>query len=75
MRLFNWNINQKNTADPSKLMRVLEAIDNASPDALSLQEVGDGIYEFLVTELQQRGFATACSDVPKQTGEIGRAHV
>ena len=68
MRLFNWNINQKNTADPSKLRCVLDAIDNASPDSLSLQEVGDGIYEFLVMELQQRGFATACSDVPKRTG-------
>ena len=67
MKLFSWNISKRSTADPSKLIRVLEAIDNASPDALSLQEVGDGVYEFMVAELQQRGFATACSNVPKRS--------
>ena len=64
MRLLDWNIRKINATSSRSLRRVLEAIDEVDPDALALQEVGDGVRDRLVAALESRGHVAVTSDVP-----------
>ena len=64
MKLLDWNIRKINATSSRSLRRVLDAIDEVDPDALALQEVGDGVRDALVAALESRGHVAVTSDVP-----------
>ena len=64
MRLLDWNIRKINATSSRSLRRALDAIDEVDPDALALQEVGDGVRDALVAALESRGHVAVTSDVP-----------
>ena len=66
MKLLDWNIRQIVATSPRSLRGALAAIDEIDPDALALQEVGDGIRSALVEALESRGYVAVTSDTPSR---------
>jgi len=66
VKLLDWNIQKISATANRSLARTLAAIDEIDPDALALQEVGDGIRSALVEALESRGYVAVTSDTPSR---------
>jgi len=66
VKLLDWNIRQIVATLPRSLRGTLAAFDEIDPDALALQEVGDGIRSALVEALESRGYVAVTSDTPSR---------
>lgn len=66
MKLLDWNIQKINATTPRSLHGTLAAIDHIDPDAMALQEVGDGIRDDLASALESRGHFVVTSDTPRR---------
>jgi endonuclease/exonuclease/phosphatase family metal-dependent hydrolase len=64
VKLLDWNIQKINATTPRSLRGTLAAIDEINPDAMALQEVGDGIRTVLLQALATRGYIPVTSDSP-----------
>lgn len=66
MKLLDWNIQRISATTSRSLNRTLAAIDEIDPDALALQEVGDGVRSALIKALDSRGYVSVTSDTPSR---------